>query len=251
MNRHTKLLKWILIPCALVFAFTGCPQTPITPAGISVPNVVGLTVANATTSIIGANLALGDVITDITSSLSADITINQTPKAGTSVEADTLVDLIIAPTGIENHLVTEGMLAPLFIAWNLNGSKVNLADYKGKIIVLQFWASWCAPSRASVKAMANLMTWYNDDVVYFAVNGGESVEDINDFMTSYNLEFPVLLDPSYKTEDLYGASTIPCIVVIAPDGIVKLVEVGYSDSSIRKVSTAINALLPSPPFKTK
>ena len=251
MNLHVKQLKWILIPCVLFFTCAGCPQVPVTPTGISVPNVVGLSVTNATTSILGADLVLGDVITDITSSLNTGVTIDQTPKADTSVEADTLVDLIIAPTGIENHLLTEGMLAPLFITWNLNGSKVNLADYKGKIVVLEFWASWCAPSRASVKAMANLMTWYNDNVVYFTINGGELVEDINDYMISHNLEFPVLLDLSYKIENLYGVSDIPCIVVIAPDGIVKLVKVGYSDSSINEVSTAIDALLLLPPFITK
>ncbi|HEY2584602.1 MAG TPA: redoxin family protein [Tepidisphaeraceae bacterium] len=123
----------------------------------------------------------------------------------------------------------EGKDAPLFKLDGLDGKAVSLADLKGKVVVLDLWATWCPPCRASLPHLNKLWDAMKDkDVKIYAVNEQEEKKDVQGFVDSTKLTVPVLLDSDGKMGGQYGATAIPETVVVGKDGKVKKVFVGFN-----------------------
>lgn len=123
----------------------------------------------------------------------------------------------------------EGKDAPLFKLDGLDGKAVSLADLKGKVVVLDLWATWCPPCRASLPHLNKLWDAMKDkDVKIYAVNEQEEKKDVQGFVDSTKLTVPVLLDSDGKMGGQYGATAIPETVVVGKDGRVKKVFVGFN-----------------------
>jgi len=120
--------------------------------------------------------------------------------------------------------------APAFSLSSLDGATVSLADYQGKKVVLDFWASWCGPCRME---MPVLRAFYEknhkvyDNFEILAVSLDDNREDAEKFAESTKLPFPVLLDLTSTTSGLYGADSIPTLYVIDETGTVKYGQVGF------------------------
>lgn len=100
----------------------------------------------------------------------------------------------------------------------LDGGRVKLSDYRGKVVVLDFWATWCPPCR---KELPNLQRLYEQNrgkgIVVLAIND-ESTRKVKDFLQKHSYSFPVLMDQSGSVHRLYAANTIPNVVVVDRNG---------------------------------
>lgn len=112
-----------------------------------------------------------------------------------------------------------GERAPDFTLKNLDGEKVSLSDYKGKIVFLNFWATWCP---YCVKEMPDLDRIYREnednDFVVLAVSVGEPKSDVSDFIKDKEYSFPILLDTKGEIAIKYFVRGIPTTYVIDKDG---------------------------------
>lgn len=134
----------------------------------------------------------------------------------------------------------EGKPAPKFKLDALQGKPVSLADLHGKVVVLDFWATWCGPCRASLPHLNEL---YNDlkdkGLAVYAVNQREEKQDVQAFVTQTKLTVPVLLDSEGKVGEQYGVEGIPQTVIIGKDGKVKKVYVGFGEALVPEMRRII------------
>jgi peroxiredoxin/outer membrane lipoprotein-sorting protein len=137
-----------------------------------------------------------------------------------------------------------GKPAPAFKLKDLNDKEVALADFKGKVLVLDFWATWCGPCVFSLPKIDALATEMKDSgAVFYTINQGEEKDLAQGFMASKNLKLPVLLDSDFKVSESYFANSIPQTVVIDKNGIVRKVFVGVGPDTEARLRDAINAAL--------
>jgi peroxiredoxin len=139
----------------------------------------------------------------------------------------------------------EGKVAPDFTLKGTDGKEVKLSALKGSVVVLDFWATWCPPCRASLPHLDTLNKEMTPKgVKVFAVNLEEEVDVVKKFVTDTKLTTAVLLDSTGATAQSYGASAIPQTVVVGKDGKVKKVFVGFNpNESPKALKDAVEAAM--------
>ena len=137
-----------------------------------------------------------------------------------------------------------GKPAPAFELIDIDGNAKRLADTKGKVVVLDFWATWCPPCREGLPHIADAAKSYADrGVVVWAINQGEAADVVKAFLTKESLDVTTLLDEASAVGAAYGASAIPETVVIGRDGKVTKVFVGLPPGGPSELTAAIDAAL--------
>ena len=123
------------------------------------------------------------------------------------------------------------IVAPAFEIENLRGGNSSLADYKGKLVLLNFWATWCIPCTKEMPGMQTL--WQNHkeqglEIVAVSVDEGYRGR-IENFSKMFKISFPILLDPESKVSDLYEVSGVPTSFLIDRNGKIIARIVGTED----------------------
>jgi peroxiredoxin len=131
--------------------------------------------------------------------------------------------------------------APDFKLKGMDGKPVSLADFKGQVVILDFWATWCGPCQASLPGLNKIHKELKaKGLQTFAVDLEESKDTIQPVAAQLCPDIPVLLDEESKVAGLYGVNGIPQTVVIGRDGKVKKVFIGAgNESNIRSAAESL------------
>ena len=141
-----------------------------------------------------------------------------------------------------------GLEVPNFAFPDLNGKEVSLAEHRGKVVLLNVWATWCPPCRQEMPSMQSLYEKFNGEnfeilAVSIDSEGGEAVAP---FMRQMNLTFPALLDPGETIRSLYGITGVPETFIIDKDGILVEKIIGPINWATPEVSLFFKDLIQKP-----
>lgn len=118
--------------------------------------------------------------------------------------------------------------APELILMDTQGVSRSLADYRGQVVLVNLWATWCPPCKEEMPALQSFYDKYKaDGFVILAINSGDPAPDVLQFVKDYQLTFPVWLDPTYiATERAFHAPNLPTSFVIDRGGTIQLTWIG-------------------------
>jgi len=135
--------------------------------------------------------------------------------------------------------------APDFISENLLGGNTGLAAYRGKLVLLNFWATWCRPCRVEMPEMETLWQKYKEQgFVIVAISNDEgSKANVETFSKLLDLSFPILLDPESKVSDLYKVSKMPTSFLIDRNGKIISRIVGTEEWASPEAAQLVEKLL--------
>lgn len=119
-----------------------------------------------------------------------------------------------------------GALAPDFELQNLAGETVHVSDHLGQVILINFWATWCAPCLVEMPDIQEYYDQYTPDLVVLAIDFDEPKETVQAFVNNLGLTFPILLDPGGKTQDLYQVRGYPSSYFVDREGVIQVVHIG-------------------------
>ena len=142
--------------------------------------------------------------------------------------------------------LAKGDKAPDFELEKLTGGTFSLAAHKGKVVVLDFWATWCGPCRQGLPIIVEVTDSMKDrDVVFYSVNLREDADKVNEFLGKQDYTMGVLMDGEGKVGDLFGVSGIPHTVIIDKAGNIAEVHVGLSPNLKEQLTEELNEILSS------
>lgn len=137
-----------------------------------------------------------------------------------------------------------GKAAPDFTLVSSTGENVHLADQRGKVVMLHFWASWCGPCRQVMPLIDSMYKRYNAaGFVIYGVNVEEDHTNATKFLKELDLAFPILYDPKFIATDLYLLDAIPTTVVIDKAGNIRFINRGYRAGDENKYRDQIRELI--------
>ncbi len=137
--------------------------------------------------------------------------------------------------------------APTFTLESINGETVRLEDFHGKVVLLDFWATWCGPCRMSISELKRLSKdFLGEDFVIISVNLREDANKVKDFASTKGMTWIVLLDRDGEVADKYGVRAIPTFILIDKHGKIRLKITGLIPNFYETLSNAISQLLSEP-----
>lgn len=174
-------------------------------------------------------------------------------------DASTINDLVakqkaMGAAALNSRLISEKLNQPMIDGTftTLGGQPVNISDWKGKVVLIDYWATWCGPCRKSFPSLQKLYEKYKDNpnVVIAVVNVWERSEDrvvtVQDFLKQNpTLTFPMYLDKTDAVVQKYGVTGIPTKFILGKDGRIQFKEVGLApdEQFIEETSKKIDLLL--------
>ena len=124
--------------------------------------------------------------------------------------------------------VNQGNQARDFTLETLEGDELSLRDYRGNVVLVNFWATWCAPCRDEIPDIQATYEAYQDDgFVVLGVNVEESRQQVEPFVTALGMTYPVLLDETGQVLKMYRAIGLPMSVILDRDGVIQVRHIGY------------------------
>ena len=141
--------------------------------------------------------------------------------------------------------LTQAEPAPTFSLPTIDeAEKISLSDYRGKVIYLDFWASWCAPCRISLPLLNELyIELGTEDFTVLAVNIDEDITNARRFLQRYPVKYPILVDTSASVAEAYDLRAMPTSFIIDQNGNIAYTHVGFKAKDIGEIRGQVVELL--------
>jgi peroxiredoxin len=172
--------------------------------------------------------------------------------AGATLEIPDLRALVQAtgsPAADLGSAVRVGSPAPDFTLFSLAGPPMSLHEQQGKVVLVNFWTTWCPPCREEMPALQRAYENLADEgLMVLGVNWTQvdNLADVEAFVAELGLTFPILLDSDgVVSEDLYQVLGLPTSVLIGRDGTVRAIRIGILD--LQELESTLQAFLAEPP----
>jgi peroxiredoxin len=134
--------------------------------------------------------------------------------------------------------------APGFTLQSLDGKTVTLGQYKGDVVMINFWASWCGPCRQEMPLLDDIYKQYKDmGFVLLGVNVEPDASNANGWLKKTPVSYPILYDPKSAVSQLYQVQAMPTTVIIDRQGVVRFVHNGYLPGDEDQYMNSIRSLI--------
>ena len=134
--------------------------------------------------------------------------------------------------------------APDFTLASNKGKNIRLNDLRGKVVMINFWATWCAPCRKELPLLNNLYNKYkNKGFVLLGVNIDEKSSLAKKMIKELKINFPVLFDKTQSTSESYDLQAMPSTFIIDKNGVVRFAHYGYKSGYEKKYEKDVKSLL--------
>jgi peroxiredoxin len=145
--------------------------------------------------------------------------------------------------------LTEGQRGPAFRLARFPGGAASLDDFRDKLVVLNFWATWCQPCTLEMPTLETLWQEYRERglvVVGVSVDRGAPRALLGPYIKNLKLTFPILLDPDLKTAAAWKVTGLPATFLVRPGGAVAGMVVGAREWDSEEMRALVETLLPDP-----
>jgi peroxiredoxin len=151
---------------------------------------------------------------------------------------------LLAAAGLASAATAVGANAPDFTLKTLGGPNMRLQEQRGKVVLVNFWATWCGPCRKEIPHLNRIADKYKSSgLVLMGVNVDDDVRNASDVATKLKVSFPVLLDTDKRVSKLYDLNSMPSTMVIDRSGRVRYLHRGYQDGYEDQYEKQIRDLL--------
>lgn len=142
-------------------------------------------------------------------------------------------------------IAKEGMEAPDFTVEMFDGENIRLSDLRGKVVLVNFWATWCPPCREELtRVQADIIDRFaGKDFVFLPISRGEEKQTVAAFRKRMGYTFPMGLDPDQKIFRRYAKNYIPRNFLVGPDGKIILASIGYDKAEFEHLIKTIEKTL--------
>jgi peroxiredoxin len=155
-----------------------------------------------------------------------------------------LVIFALSTSGISLASVELSQPAPDFTLKTLDGPNLRLEEYRGQVVLINFWASWCGPCRQEMPILDRLHQRYEDaGFAVLGVNVEGEVAPAKKIVDKSKVTFPVLIDAGQQVSELYDLQAMPSTVVVDRDGVVRYVHRGYKPGDEEKYVAVVKKLI--------
>ncbi|MGE0622252.1 MAG: TlpA family protein disulfide reductase [Pseudomonadales bacterium] len=154
------------------------------------------------------------------------------------------IALLTLTVSMDGHAVAISDSAPDFTLKSLEGSNLRLEEYRGQVVLLNFWASWCGPCRQEMPLLDRLHHRYEDTgFAVLGVNVEGEIAPAQEIVDKTNVTFPILIDDGQKVSQMYNLQAMPSTVVIDRDGVVRYIHLGYKPGDEAKYVEVVKELI--------